>query len=369
MSKIIETDFKTFVKFWSVPLLIGIAILIIYKALTGLMIVGASIFLALALKPLVRTVEGFFNRHFGKNDKFQTLSAVMSYLIVIIVIGGVVAVIGPVVVNETSKFIQQLPSTFENTLGGWDGINNIGKNIGIENLRGEIENALTGLSNNILGFIGNNLVSGVSGVADVVVKIMLVLVLTLLFLLEGPGMMQSFWTSTSKLGNSKAVKAAQRTVYRMMDVISTYVSRQVMIALLDGCASTIIVFILSLIFNFSSSLAIPMGMITMLFYLIPMFGQFIGGTLVTVLLLSSNWVAGLIFAVVYIVYAQIEGNVIAPKVQGSAMKLQPVIVLSSIVIGTYMLGLIGAIIAVPIAGCIKVIAEEYPNIKAAREQS
>ena len=153
----------------------------------------------------------------------------------------------------------------------------------------------------------------------------------------------------------------------MANVVSTYVSRQVMIAVIDGCATAIIVFILSLILGFSANLAIPMGMITMLFYLIPMFGQFIGGTLVTMLLFFSNPLAAGIFAVVYIVYSQVENNVISPKIQGSALKLQPVVILSAVVIGMYMFGLLGAIIAIPIAGCIRVLIEEYPNIKALRD--
>ena len=49
------------------------------------------------------------------------------------------------------------------------------------------------------------------------------------------------------------------------------------------------------------------------------------------------------------------------------MKLRAVVILCAIVIGMYMFGLLGAIIAIPIAGCIRVLAEEYPNIKAARE--
>ena len=109
-----------------------------------------------------------------------------------------------------------------------------------------------------------------------------------------------------------------------------------------------------------------MGMITMLFYLIPMFGQFIGGTLVTVILFFSSPVAAGIFAVTYILYSQIENNVIAPKIQGSALNLQPVIILSAVTIGMYMFGLLGAIVAIPIAGCIRVLIEEYPKLRAAR---
>ena len=358
-AKQIETDLKTFIKFWTVPLIIIGALFFIEKSLTGLIIIGLSIFLALALRPLVNRVNNFFTRHFGKNDKHQTLSAVFAYLIVVIVVGGIIATVGPVVVNETSRFVSNFPETFESTFGGWDGVNEIGKSIGISDLHGQIENGLSNLSHSLLDLLSNNLFSSVSGIADVITK-------TLLFLLEGPGMINSLWSYLSSNEDKKMAKVARRTITKMANVVSTYVSRQVFVAILDGCATMIIVFILSLIFKFSPNLAIPMGMITMLFYLIPMFGQFIGGTIVTILLMSSNLWAGLIFAVIYIAYAQIENNIIAPKIQGNALKLRPVMILSAIVIGMYMFGLLGAIIAIPIAGCIRVLIEEYPNIKAAR---
>ena len=368
MSKKIETDLHTFVKFWLVPLGIILVLFLGYKALTGLVIVGASIFLALALKPLVHKVNDFFTKCFGKDKKHQTLSAVMAYLIVVLVIGAIVAIVGPVVVNETARFVQNFPETFEKTFGGWDGVNAFGKNIGIENLHNEITNAMSGLSNNLLGFLGNNLVSSVSGVADIVMKIVLVLVLTLLFLLEGPDLLNQFWKLLgADKEENKSTRAARDVVTKMANVISTYVSRQVLVAMIDGAATALIVFLLSLFLGNSSSLAIPMGMITMLFYLIPMFGQFIGGTLVTVILFFSSPLAAGIFAVVYILYSQIENNVIAPKIQGSALNLQPVIILSAVTIGMYMFGLLGAIIAIPIAGCIRVLIEEYPKLRAARE--
>ncbi len=368
MTKQVETDLKTFIKFWTVPLIIIVALFIIFKALNGLVIIGLSIFLALALRPLVNKVNGFFTKLFGKNDKHQTVSAVFAYLIVVVVVGGIIAIVGPVVVNETSKFIQNFPETFEKTFGGWDGVNEFGKSIGIPDLHAQIESGLTDLSNNLLGIIGNNLFSSVSSIADVVMKIALILVLTLLFLLEGPGMVDSFWKTLGRTNdNTKMTKVARRTVAKMANVVSTYVSRQVIVALLDGCATMIIVFTLSMIFHFSPNLAVPMGLITAMFYLIPMFGQFIGGTIVTIILISSNLWAALIFAAIYIAYAQIENNIIAPKIQGDALKLRAVVILCAIVIGMYMFGLLGAIIAIPIAGCIRVLAEEYPNIKAARE--
>ena len=367
MSKTIETDWRTFIKFWLVPLIIVAILLILYKALTGLIIVGISIFLALALKPLVRKVNDFFTKHFGKDKKHQTLSVILAYFIVVLVIGGILAIVGPVVVNETSKFVQNFPDTFENTFGGWEGVNSFGKSIGIDDLHTEITNTLGSISNNLLGLIGHNLVSSVSGIADIVMKIVLVLILTLLFLLEGPGMVESLWQNLSAGGDKKPVKVAKTVVSKMANVISTYVSHQVIVAVIDGCASMLIVFVLTLIFKISPNLAIPMGMITMIFYMIPMFGQFIGGTLVTLILFFSNPIAGLIFAIIYIIYSQIENNIITPKIQGDALNLQPLVILVAITIGMYMFGLLGAIIAIPIAGCIRVLVEEYPNIKTARE--
>ena len=366
MSKLIETDTKTFVKFWSIPLIIAIVIAILYQALAGLIIIGISIFLALALKPLVKKVNNFFTKHFGTEKKHQTASAVLAYIIVVVVIGGILAVIGPVVVTETSKFIKQAPEMIENNFGGWDGINEFGRNFGISDLHSEIVNAVDNLSKTILGNLGSNFMASVGGIADIGMKIVLVLVLTLLFLLEGPMLLEIFWKSISTgEQNKKPITVAKRVLSKMADVISTYVSRQLLVAVIDGCASASIVFIISLFTNVSSSLAIPMGMITMIFYMIPMFGQFIGGTLVTLILASTNPLAGVIFAVVYILYAQIENNIISPKIQGNALNLPAVVILCAVVIGMYMFGLLGAIIAIPIAGCIRILIDEYPNIKAA----
>ena len=360
MSKTIETDYKTFIKFWSVPVLIYLIYIFLDKAAVGLIMVGASIFLALALKPLVRKVNLFFTKHFGNDKQHQTTSAVFAYLIVVLIIGAIIAIIGPVVVNETSKFVQNFPDTFEKSFGGWDGVNSFGRNFGIQDLHSEINRLVGDFSNNVLGFIGNNLISGVSGVADIVMKAVLVLIMTLLFLLEGPGMIESLWKVLgAKQRKQQSSIAIKRAIIRMANVVSTYVSNQIMVAMIDGCASGLIVFILSLVFGFAPTLAIPMGLITMLFYLIPMFGQFIGGTLVTVLVFFSNPLAAGIFAIVYISYSQIENNVIAPKIQGNSLNLSPLVILIAVTIGMYMFGLLGAIIAIPIAGCIKVLIEEY----------
>lgn len=364
--RVIETSTKTFIKFWLVPVGIVLLFMFLAAARQGIILIGISIFLALALRPLVRRVNNFFHKRFGDEKKFHTLSAILSYLIVVVVIGGIVGIVGPVVVSETTHFIQHFPETFEKTVGGWEGVNNFGRSIGIDNLQGQIDNSLESLSKQLSSLIGPDLVTGVTGVADGITKVILTLVLTLLFLLDGPRLLQGFWRIVSAdEDNQKMVEVAKRIAQKWSDVVSIYVSRQAMIAVLDGLASCLIVFCLSLFTDISSGLAIPMGLITMVLYMIPMFGQFIGGTLVTLILLFTNPLAALIFAVIYIIYAQIENNVLSPKIQGNALRLPAVVILCAVIVGMYMAGLLGALIAIPIAGWIRVLIEEYPNIRAA----
>ena len=92
-----------------------------------------------------------------------------------------------------------------------------------------------------------------------------------------------------------------------------------------------------------------------------MFGSFIGGCLVALLLAFNSWGAGLAFFIYTIIYLQIESNVISPKIQSKGLKLPALVVLASVTIGVYTFGLIGAIIAIPIAGCIKVLVEEFDD--------
>ena len=153
-----------------------------------------------------------------------------------------------------------------------------------------------------------------------------------------------------------------------MGVVTTDVAKPVTVARLHGAVVTVAVLLLSFFCGFSGGLAFPLGLIAMTFYLIPMFGPIISCVLNTILLLFSSPVAAVIFLIFYIVYAQIENNLIAPKLQGDALNLPAAAILIAITIGMYMFGLVGAIVAIPIAGCIKIVFEELPNLRLAERR-
>lgn len=365
--KNIRIDTSTIVRFWLVLIAIVVIGIFLYSAKHALIIICLSIFLALALRPLVRSLNNFFVKHFHFNRSHQKSSAVIAYLLIIAVVVAIIAIVGPVVVDETSKFIVSAPETFENVVGGWEGINHFGESIGVSDLKSEIISAVQNLATSLTSNFGSTIFTGISSIADAIAKTAFVLILTLLFLLEGPEIIDRIFTDLGEGSseNSKSITAIHRTISRMANVVSTYVSRQCLVAIIDGFATMLIILILTFIFGLSTSLFVPLGLITFLFYLIPMFGQLIGGTIVTIILAFSNPLAALIFAIIYIIYANIENNLISPKIQGEALNLPVVVVLSALIIGTYTLGLLGALIAVPITGCIKVLIEDYPTLRSA----
>lgn len=360
MSKVtVDVDTKTFVRFWLVILAFALAALCIWRAWEALVIIGIALFMSIAIRPLAQKINAL-----TKKDHAASSSAI-AYIIVITVLGIIVAMVGPVVVEQTTQFVQQLPATFQHTLGGWDGINEFGQTIGIDNLQNEIMTALQNFSSSFVSNIGNTLVMSVGTVGKILTNAILTIVLTLFFSLEGPAIVDSAWNLIEGRRKSSVVQAWKRLLGRMADVVSIYFSHQVMVALLDGCVVTIAILLLSLVTGLSGELALPMGLIAMVFYLIPMFGPIISCILITLVLLFTSPVGAMIFLVFYIIYAQIENNVIAPKIQGNALNLPATMILVAIIIGMNIFGLLGAIIAIPIAGCIKAVFEELPNLREA----
>lgn len=351
MSTRIQVDTKTFVRFWLVILGFALAAFFIYQASTALIIIGASIFLAVAISPLVKKLAHLIP------GRGRTAPTALAYIIVVGVLIAIISIVTPVVIHESVRFVGNLPQTIDGATDNLDGLTEFGKRIGIDNLPEQINRAIESFSNSFVENFGNNLLNSVSAVASFVAATILLLVLTFLMLMEGPTLIKNFWKAFN--ANPRA-RRAEKILDRMAQVVARYVTGALTVSLINGCATTLVVFTLSAIFGFlSSGLAVPFGMITGILSLIPMFGSFIGGSIVSILLAFNSPAAGIIFFIYILIYLQIEANFISPKVQSRGMKLPALVVLSAVTIGVYMFGLIGAIVAIPIAGCIKILIDEF----------
>ena len=346
----VQIDTKTFIRFWLVIIGFVAAGYLIYKASFGLSIIFAALFFALAISPLVKTFANLLpskNRNFG---------IALSYILVVGFIIAFLSVVVPTVINESIKFFSNLPSIFNSATDGLGFFDKIGRTLGIENLQGEIFRIVQNFSRGITDDFGNILTTSISSIGSFFAVVILSLVLAFFMLTEGPSIVNQFWNSMSK---TKSTKRAQHVVSRLADTVSKYVSGAVTVGLINACATAVAVFIICLCFQISPGFAFPFGLITGVFSLIPMFGSFIGGAIVSLLLGFNALWAGIAFLIYTIVYLQIESNVISPKVQGKGMKLPALVVLSAVTIGVYTFGLAGAIISIPIAGCIKILIEEF----------
>ena len=346
----VTVDTKTFIRFWLVILGFALVGYLLMQAATGLLIIGAALFLALAINPLVRKLANIIP---GNGIK---LPIAIAYILIVGFMSAFVAIVVPTIINETINFAHNLPETIKSVSNNFGWLNDFGQSIGVNDLQGEIVTNIQNFSSTIINDFGANFANGLSAVGGFVTALILVLVLALFMLTEGPSLLEQFWK------NFKGNKEATRTQYvinRMGNVVSKYVSNALTVGLINACFTAAATLIICLCFGLDPGLALPFGLITGVFSLIPMFGSFIGGCLVALLLAFNVWGAGLAFLIYTFVYLQVEANIISPKIQGKGLQLPALAVLGAVTIGVYMFGIVGAIISIPIAGCIKVLIEEY----------
>jgi len=347
----IEIDTKTFVRFWLVVFGFGIGILALYSARTALVIIGTAFFLALALNGPVSRLA----RHLP--GRSRTLSTAIAFFAVVIFLSSVIFLVIPPVVQQTVKFIDNAPTLLQNVSNEWHGV---GELVAKYHIQPQVDQAVSAIRDNAghwaTGF-GKNFLSGLGSAMSVFAATLLVLVLTFLMLIEGPTWMERIW---SVYKNDRRVRAHKRLVHRMRAVVSGYVSGQLSVSGIDAAAAGVTVFILSRFFSeVPANLALPTVAFCFIFSLIPLFGATLAGIIVTILLAMNSIPAAIIFAIYFVIYQQLENNVISPRIQSKRIELSPLAVLTAVTIGLYVFGVAGGIISIPIAGCIKVLVENY----------
>lgn len=347
----IEIDTKTFVRFWLVVIGFAAAAFALYSAQMALVILGTSLFLALALNVPVSRIS---RRLPGKSRVGATAIA---YLAVIAVLGAIVFLVIPPIVQQTAKFVQTLPAVVDSATTQWHGLSGF---IEQYNLQPQVDQALDSIKDSTASWasnVGQSVISGVGSFFAFLTALILVLVLTFLMLIEGPTWMKRIWGLYQNKGRMERHK---RIVTRMRDIVSAYVTGQLTVAAIAAVIGGLVVFVLSLFFQeIPSSLAFPTAAITFVLSLIPMFGAIISGVIITALLAFNNLPAGIIYAVYFVIYQQIESNFISPHIQARRIELSALAILASVTVGIYLFGIAGGIIAIPIAGCLRILLEEH----------
>ena len=347
----IEIDTRTFVRFWLVVIGFAFAILALYSARTALVIIGTALFLALALNGPVSKLAR------RMPDRSRTLSTAVAFFVVVALLAAVVFLVVPPIIQQTGKFIDSAPRLVETVSAQWHGLGDLIEKYHIQPQIDQAVAAIQSDSSRWASNIGRNFISGIGSAFSLFAATLLVLVLTFLMLVEGPMWLRRVW---GLYRDEDRMKAHRKLVGRMHAVVSGYVTGQLTVSGIGSMCAGLTVFIISLFFHeVPANLALPTIAIAFTLSLIPMFGATIAGVIISLLLLMNSLPAGIIFAVYFMVYQQIENNFISPTIQSRRIELTPLAVLCAVTIGLYVFGVAGGIISIPIAGCIKVLVEDY----------
>ena len=311
--------------------------------------VGAALFLALGIDPAVSWLE---------RRKVPRWLAILIVLVgILAVFAGLVLAIIPVIADQVGNVISQAPDIVDN-LFNQQGL----KTFWVDNLSwlGTYENA----QEQVLGFFNDNLGTITTGVLNTVIGIatgafggVIVLILTLYFVASLSSIKRGLYQLVPATRREKFIDIAEQ----ISDSVGKYVRGQVVLGLANGVLTLIFMTVLGWILGDPIEYAALFAFLAFLFSLVPLVGTISGAVLITFatwLFESDNWPAVLIVAIYYLIYMQIEAYVISPTIMKRAVKVPGVVVVVAALAGGTLLGILGALIAIPVAAAILLIIKQ-----------
>lgn len=350
MKVTVDVETKTVVRvLLAASVFVGIAFMT-WRLWPTLILILISVILALALNQPVTMLAS----KLPGNSRLAATT--LSYLVVLLILGTFIYVALPPVIDQTNKFIQDLPY-YVQTLSERSGI--VADFINRYGLQEHLSQLVSGIQNQgptLAQGIGGSVVMGVSSVVNGFVTIITILVLTFLMLIEGPRWLERAWHLYT---NDARLERHQRLAAKMYHVVSGYVNGQVLVAAIAAGFGLVVLLLLTTFFNVPIGAVLPLTGLIFITDLIPLIGATIGAIIIVTVLLFNDPGAALAFLVYFVVYQQVENNFIQPLVQSRTVALSALSVLIALIIGISLLGLLGGILAIPVAGCIRVLLLDY----------
>lgn len=312
------------------------------RASHTVILIFTAFFLALALNMPVRWLADAIP---GKRKGSRTLATGLSFLAVVLVLAGFLASIVPPLVRQTSDFIEVAPNLVEDVRSENSGLGRFVRKYNLQDQTDKLSGELSDRLSNISG----TAVSTFTRITSSIFSTLTLLVLTFMMLIEGPR-----WLAFAKRLVPDEKQAHVEGLARdMYGVITGFVNGQVTLAALAA------LLILVPLFAFGVSYPIALMVIVFICGLIPLVGHTIGAIIVSIVALFNSPASALGVLIFYITYQQIENYVLQPKIQASSTNMSPLIVFSSVIIGVNFGGLFGGLVAIPIAGCLKILVLDY----------
>jgi predicted PurR-regulated permease PerM len=310
---------------------VGLLVLAVYAVRGVLVLAFIALFVAISLDPAVRLLC----RRGMRRGWAVALIFGLSFLALV----GLVAAIGPPLVRQGINLSREVPDYIDRLTAQSKAIRDFGARYGVTD-------QLRELAATVPARIGSNVLHFVRTFFGAMVQSLLVIVLTLYFMAALPQLQDG----VVRLVPHRSRQHVRRAVEVTVDKVGAYMIGNVLISLVAGVAAFVCLAILRVPF------ALPLALVVALADLIPMIGATLGAIVcVVVAAISVHLWPAVAVAVFFLLYQQLENYLVAPRILRNTVDLPAVAVLLAGLIGAAVLGIVGALMAIPVAAVIKVL--------------
>ena len=308
----------------------------------------AGIFLALGVEPVIQ---------FLIRRKVARWAAVLLIFVVIMgVLVGATWLIVPTIVAQFTILVQSIVEEIE--AGAFEGfiewIRVTFPQFDIDQALAQLEGALTDFETwstlpPFVADIATGILAGIGQVAFTMGGVLIVVVLMLYFTGSLPSLKSGMYRLVPASSRPKFIEIAEQ----IMKSVGRFVLGQGALGVLNGVLSFIMLSIVG------SELAVVYAFIALIASTIPLVGTISASVIISLLvLLLDGPQTALPVAIYYLIYMQVEAYVISPQIMNRAVKVPGVVVVLSALIGGTLLGILGALVAIPVAAAIQLILKE-----------
>jgi predicted PurR-regulated permease PerM len=297
-----------------------------------------AMFLAAALNPAVVAFE--------RRGLRRGTAASIVFGLALLLLAAIGLLVIPPLVAQVRDFVEAVPDFIDDITAGRGPLGFLQDDYQlVDRIREAIDR---GGAAGVLG-LSAGLIDVVRSVITAVVGLITIIFLTYFMLLEGPRTVERV---LSLLPDATRVRY-ERVGNHVYRTISGYVTGNLLISLIAGVVST------GVLFAVGSEYAIALGLIVAVLDLIPLAGATLAAIFVsTVILIETDWFRFFIVVAFFVVYQQIENHVLQPLVYGRTVQLSPLAVLCAVLIGAELAGILGALLAIPVAGSLLAVGRE-----------
>jgi predicted PurR-regulated permease PerM len=332
---------------WTILLVLiigGLAWAFVYIG-EAVMTIFLSLFIALVLEPVVRLMQRKLKLGRGACATILVLGLVTVGVIVMLLL------VSPIV-SEFRDFVDALPSLVQDVrtnsdFGSWVDQHSSGPETAQANVK-EVAQGIAGALGGVLGVI----ISGFSLVLNLVTAIFL----TLFLMIDLPRLIGAVDSLLDPRGSDRWARMSERIITAVSRTMLGNIAISIICGTLYGVSAWIL----------GTPFPVVMGIIAGLLDLIPMVGATISGAILVLATLTQGLTPALIMLAIVLIYQQFENYVLQPTILGKAADVSGFFVIVSVMIFGALMGVVGAIIAVPIIASIQIVVRELTEDRRAR---